>query len=71
MAKGKHVFCQKPMTNAVYEARFMAEASKKTKLATQVATGNASSPDVEFCSFAVLQFTHCTTPNYRLPTTDY
>ncbi len=47
MAKGKHVFCQKPMTNAVYEARLMADASKKTRLATQVATGNASSPDVD------------------------
>jgi predicted dehydrogenase len=47
MAKGKHVFCQKPMTNSVYEARLMGETAKKTGLATQVATGNASSPDVD------------------------
>jgi predicted dehydrogenase len=47
MAKGKHVFCQKPMTNSIYEARLMAEMATKTKLATQVATGNASSPDVD------------------------
>ncbi len=47
MAKGKHVFCQKPMTNAVYEARLMADAARKTKLATQVATGNASSPEID------------------------
>jgi predicted dehydrogenase len=47
MEKGKHVFCQKPMTNAVYEARLMAEKAAKTKLATQVATGNASDTDVD------------------------
>jgi predicted dehydrogenase len=47
MAKGKHVFCQKPMTNAVYEARLMADTAKQTKVATQVATGNASSGDVD------------------------
>ena len=47
MNKGKHVFCQKPMTNAVYEARLMAETATKTGVATQVATGNASSPDTD------------------------
>ena len=31
MEKGKHVFCQKPMTNAVYEARLMAETATKTR----------------------------------------
>ena len=50
MEKGKHVFCQKPMTNAVYEARLMANTAKKTGLATQVATGNASSEDVDLLS---------------------
>jgi predicted dehydrogenase len=47
MEKGKHVFCQKPMTNAVYEAMQMAKRADETKLATQVATGNASSPEVD------------------------
>lgn len=47
MNKGKHVFCQKPMTNAVYEARLMAEVATKTGVATQVATGNASAPYVD------------------------
>ena len=47
MEKKKHVFCQKPMTNSVYEARLMADTSKKTGMATQVATGNASSEDVD------------------------
>ena len=47
MQKGKHVFCQKPMTNAVYEARLMAETAKKTGLATQVATGNVSAEDTD------------------------
>jgi predicted dehydrogenase len=47
MQKGKHAFCQKPMANAVYEARLMAEMSKKTGLATQVATANASAEDTD------------------------
>lgn len=47
MEKGKHVYCQKPMTNAVYEARLMGETAKKTGLATQVATGNASAEDTD------------------------
>lgn len=47
MAKGKHVFCQKPMTNSVYEARLMAETAKKAGLASQVATANASSADTD------------------------
>jgi predicted dehydrogenase len=47
MEKGKHVFCQKPMTNAVYEARLMGDTAKKTGLATQVATGNASAADTD------------------------
>ncbi len=37
MKKGKHVFCQKPMTRTVYEARRMAEVARETGVATQVA----------------------------------
>jgi len=47
MNKGKHVFCQKPMTNAVYEARLMADTAAKTGVATQVATANASSSSLD------------------------
>ena len=47
MKAGKHVFCQKPMTNSVYEARLLAKMAKETGLATQVATGNSSSPDTD------------------------
>jgi len=32
MQKGKHVFCQKPMTHTVYEARRMAEVARQTAL---------------------------------------
>jgi len=47
MLKGKHVFCQKPMTNAAYEARLMADTAIKTGMATQVATANASSESTD------------------------
>lgn len=43
MKKGKHVFCQKPMTHTIYEARRMAEIARETGLATQVAVGNQAS----------------------------
>jgi predicted dehydrogenase len=43
MNLGKHVYCQKPMTHSVYEARQMAEVARKSGVATQVATGNSAS----------------------------
>ena len=45
MKKGKHVFCQKPMTRTIYEARRMAEVARETGVATQVAVGNQASED--------------------------
>ncbi|MFB3787288.1 MAG: Gfo/Idh/MocA family protein [bacterium] len=45
MKKGKHVFCQKPMTRSVAEARRMAEVAKEAGVATQVAVGNQASED--------------------------
>jgi len=36
MRAGKHVYCQKPLTHDVYEARMLARAAKETKVATQM-----------------------------------
>ena len=33
---GKHVYCQKPLTHDVYEARMLAEAAREAKVATQM-----------------------------------
>jgi predicted dehydrogenase len=35
---GKHVYCEKPLTHTVPEARLMAELAKKAKVATQMGT---------------------------------
>jgi predicted dehydrogenase len=43
MKKRKHVFCQKPLTHTVYEARRIAEIAKETGVATQIAVGNQAS----------------------------
>jgi predicted dehydrogenase len=43
MKKRKHVFCQKPLSHSIYEARRLAEVAKETKVATQVAVGNQAS----------------------------
>jgi hypothetical protein len=41
--RGKHVFCQKPLTHTVYEARALAEAAREHKVATQMGNqGQAS-----------------------------
>lgn len=36
MAMGKHVYCQKPLTHTIYEARVMAKAARYYKVATQM-----------------------------------
>jgi predicted dehydrogenase len=36
MRAGKHVYCQKPLTHDVYEARKLAEIAKETKVCTQM-----------------------------------
>ena len=33
---GKHVYCQKPLTHDVYEARMLAKAAREAKVATQM-----------------------------------
>jgi predicted dehydrogenase len=43
MRKKKHVFCQKPLTHTIYEARRVAEVAKETGVATQIAVGNQAS----------------------------
>lgn len=41
--KGKHVYCEKPLTKTVYESRKLAEAAKKAGIATQMGNqGQAS-----------------------------
>jgi predicted dehydrogenase len=35
---GKHVYCEKPLTHSVWEARTIIEAAKKAKVATQMGT---------------------------------
>ena len=38
MKAGMHVYCEKPLTHTVYEARVMAETAKKEKRVTQMGT---------------------------------
>ena len=46
MKMGKHVYCQKPLTHTVYEARMITEAAKKYKVQTQMGNQGRSSDEI-------------------------
>ena len=43
---GKHVFCQKPLTHTVYEARVITETARKYKVQTQMGNQGRSSEEI-------------------------
>lgn len=45
MRRRKHVFCQKPLTHTIYEARQIAAIARETGVATQIAVANQASED--------------------------
>jgi predicted dehydrogenase len=46
MQLGKHVYCQKPLTHDIYEARILTEAAKKYKVVTQMGNQGGSGDGV-------------------------
>ncbi|HEX4129939.1 MAG TPA: Gfo/Idh/MocA family oxidoreductase [Pirellulales bacterium] len=46
LERGKHVFCQKPLTHTVFEARQMRRAAERAKVATQM--GNQIQSNLEY-----------------------
>ncbi len=44
MRLGKHVYCQKPLTHSVYEARVMRKVAREMKVATQMGNQGHSEP---------------------------
>ena len=48
--RGKHVYCEKPLTHSVWEARQVSEAARAAKVATQMGNqGQASEPARHLC----------------------
>ncbi|HYV55699.1 MAG TPA: Gfo/Idh/MocA family oxidoreductase [Chitinophagaceae bacterium] len=45
MQLGKHVYCEKPLTHDIYEARVLTEAAKKYKVITQMGNQGSSGDD--------------------------
>ena len=43
--RGKHVYCEKPLTHSVYEARMIAQAAREHKVATQMGNQGQASPE--------------------------
>ena len=48
--RGKHVFCQKPLTRTVWEARALAQAAAKYKVATQMGNQGYSNEGTRQCA---------------------
>jgi len=46
IAKGKHVYCEKPLCRTVYETRIVTEAARKAGVATQLGNFGHSSEDI-------------------------
>src|ERR1035438_7505517 len=50
--RGKHVYCEKPLTHSVWEARRLASAAHEAKVATQMGNqGQASADTRRLCEF--------------------
>jgi predicted dehydrogenase len=49
MSRGKHVYCQKPLTRTVWEARQLTEAARKYKVATQMGNQGYSNEGARQC----------------------
>ena len=63
MKAGKHVYCQKPLTHDVYEARQMAKVAKECKVATQMGIQGHSMEGIrlvtEWIAAGVIGEVHC------------
>ena len=50
--RGKHVYCEKPLTHSVWEARQVAKAAREAKVATQMGNqGQASEQTRRLCEY--------------------
>lgn len=48
MRRGKHVYCEKPLTHDIYEARILTQAAEKYKVVTQMGNQGSSGDDTRY-----------------------
>lgn len=48
MKRGKHVYCEKPLTHDIYEARVLTQAAEKYKVVTQMGNQGSSGNDTRY-----------------------
>ena len=51
--RGKHVYCEKPLTHSVHEARLLAEAAREHKVATQMGNQGQAGEEVRLLCEAI------------------
>jgi predicted dehydrogenase len=58
MQLGKHVYCEKPLTHDIYEARVLTEAAKKYKVVTQMGNQGSSGDDTRNAEAWIQAWSH-------------
>jgi predicted dehydrogenase len=48
MKRGKHVYCEKPLTHDIYEARLLTQAAEKYQIITQMGNQGSSGDDTRY-----------------------
>ena len=48
MRRGKHVYCEKPLTHDIYEARILTQAAEKYRVVTQMGNQGSSGDDTRY-----------------------
>ena len=48
MKRGKHVYCEKPLTHDIYEARLLTQAAEKYQVVTQMGNQGSSGDDTRY-----------------------
>jgi predicted dehydrogenase len=65
MKRGKHVYCEKPLTHDIYEARVLTEVAEKYKVVTQMGNQGSSGDDTRYVESWIQDGTNMNITNFE------